>query len=432
MKRFFSKVRSFNYFKKLLIAIVFYDYAYDDKKPVRLSSSDLSHTKLFLRFLNLIVVFPISLLAWILLRTLSIRYKTSIYVLKTFRPGFASTYLCMMEPICRKLQHENKNRHIKILIDPGESVSNVLVNSYEPHFTLYLDDRKKFVRLIAYLIPKSGLEKIFINTSNKFLQSWLLPPSKNYANSENRVPSDLAKMGIKKDNFVLFSHPSINYYKLVVSSETLNKITDRFFDLSTYGLAISKINKSGLKVVRVGVRVDELPDTLKSLPIIDYAAQNRNEVSELWLYENCKFLLSAANGAFWFARRFDRPTLITNNYAIIYGYQSSLFVPMVIQNHKSGLLLTVSEMLDYWRNSNFLSKHFMNDNQLELLPNSSLSIANAVDELLNLDKEKLGNSPEDLELLERYKMILTSFNIPIVEKMTLPTFSFLREYSNLL
>jgi len=425
-------MRPLKYYKTLLTVVTFYDYAHDNRRPSSLFSSDLSRTKLFLRFLNLIIVFPVSLLAWILLRTLSIRYKVSIYVLKTFRPGFASTYLCMMEPLCRQLQHEGNTRHIKILVNPGESISGVLVNSYEPHFTMYLDDRKKLARLTAYLIPKSGLEKIFINTSDKFLPSWLYPPSKNYANTDNRVPSDLAKMGIEKDNFVLFSHPSINYYSSVYSSETLNKITDRFFELSTYDLAISKIAKSDLKVVRVGVRVDELPDTLKSLPIIDYAAQNRNEVSELWLYENCKFLLSAANGAFWFARRFDRPTLITNNYAILYGYQSSLFLPMVIQNHKSGALLTISEMLDYWRNPNFLSKHFMKVNQLELLPNSSLMIANAVDELLNLGREKFETTQEDLELMERYKMILKSFNVPIVEKMTLPTFSFLREYSNLL
>ncbi|MEI6096014.1 MAG: TIGR04372 family glycosyltransferase [Gammaproteobacteria bacterium] len=367
-----------------------------------------------------------------MLRILSIRYKVSIYVLKTFRPGFASTYLTMMEPLCRQLQHENNARHIKILVDPGESVSNVLVKSYEPHFTMYLDDQKRIARLIAYLIPKSGLEKKFINTSDKFLPSWLYPPSKNYANTDNRVPSDLAEMGIEKGNFVVFTHPSKNYYEDRFSSETLSKIADRFFDLSTYGIAINKIHTSNLKIVRVGLRVDELPANLRVLPIIDCAGQNRSEESELWLYENCKFLLSAANGGFWFARKFDRPTLLTNNYAIIYGYQSSFLVPMVIQNHKSGELLSISEMLDHWRNPNFLSHQYMNDKQLELLPNSSLTIANAVDELLNLGIEKFETTQEDLELMERYKMILKSFNIPIVERMTLPTYSFLREYSNLL
>jgi len=74
----------------------------------------------------------------------------------------------------------------------------------------------------------------------------------------------------------------------------------------------------------------------------------------------------------------------------------------------------------------------MRDRHLELIPNSALTIANAVAELLNLYEEKYKSTQEDLELMERYKGILTSFNIPIVDKMTLPTYSFLREYSNLL
>lgn len=425
-------MRSLNSYKKVLIAIIFYDYTYDDLRPQSLFHSNLSHARLLLRFVGVMSAIPLALLGWALLRILSIRYKVSIYVLKTFRPGLASTYLCMMEPLCRQLQHENNVRHIKILVDPGESISNVLVNSYEPHFTLYLDDRKKITRLIAYLLPKPGLEKKYINTSDKFLKSWLYLPSKNYASIHNRVPSDLAKIGIEKDNFVLFTHPSMRYYKNRFSSETLIKISDRFFDLSTYDLALNEIFRKNLNVIRVGLQVDELPATLRVLPIIDYTGQYRSEESELWLYENCKFLLSAANGGFWFARRFDRPTLVTNNYLVIYGYQPSFFLPMLIQNHKSGTLLSISEMLDQRKKPDFLSKQFMNDNHLELVPNSSLTIASAVVELLNLGEENHKTTYRDIELMERYKRILTSFNIPIVEKMTLPTHSFLREYSNLL
>ena len=426
-----SSVRTLHYYKVLLNVAIFYDYTYGTR-PKSLFSSDISSTKVFLRVSQLLCAFPLSILAWALLRVLSIRYKISIYVLKSFRPGFASTYLCMMEPLCRQLQHKNNVRHIKILVDPGESVSNVLVNSYEPHFTLYLDDRKKFVRLIAYLIPKLGLEKKFVNTSDKFLQSWLYPPSKNYANSENRIPSDLAKMGIEKDNFVLFTHSSMRYYKNKFCSETLSKISDRFLNLSTYDLALNEIFKNNLNVIRVGLQVDELPATLKVLPIIDYTGQYRSEESELWLYENCKFLLSAANGGFWFARRFDRPTLVTNNYIVIYGYQPSFFLPMVIQNHKSGKLLSISEMFELRTTTDFPSKQFMKDHHLEFLPNSPLTIANAVEEMLNLVTDNNIRKPEDLELIKRYNSILRSFNVPIVEKMTMPTISFLREYSHLL
>ena len=423
-------MRPLRYYKKLITTIIYYDYAYDSR-PSSLASSDLSITRLVFRFLKLMTIFPLSLLAWTLLRVLSIRYKVSIYVLKTFRPGFASTYLNMMEPLCRQLQHENNPRHIKILVEPGEAVSDVLVKSYEPHFTMYLDDRRKFTRLIAYLIPKSGLEKRILNTSDKYLQSWLHPPSKNYANLDNQVPSDLAEMGIEKENYVLFAHASENYYKNQLPAENLPDIKFRFNDLRAYRQALEKVIENNLLVVRVGRNVDELPGELKKIPFIDYTGEIRIEASELWLYQSCKLLISACSGAYWFARRFDRPSLLTNSYAWPLGYFSTLFTMMVMRSKEEGYLLSFAEMLELRHTPNFLSNQFMKDRHLEFIPNSPPSIANAVDDLFNLSNDKTVASREDIELMDRYKALLTKFNIPVVEKMTLPAISFLREHQNL-
>ena len=423
-------MQAINRYKKFLTTVTFYDYAYDTR-PLSLFSSDLSHTRLLFRFLKLIIAFPLSLLTWAILRTISVRYKISIYVLKTFRPGFASTYINMMEPLCRQLQHENNLRHIKIIIEPGAAVSDVLVKSYEPHFTLYLDDRRKFARLVAYLIPKSGLEKRFINTSNNFLPSWRYPPSKNHVNQGNQVPSDLTKIGIGKENYVLFVHGSRNYYQKVFTSTQVSEINYRFLDLTTYSQAIDIIIENNLRVVRVGMDVDELPDALK-LSITDYTGKLRNEVSELWLYENCKFLLSVCNGAFWFARRFDRPSIITDSYNLLAGNWSTLYTPMTIRNKESGVLLSFTEMLKLRTTPNFLTNQFMKDYNLELMPNSSLTIANAVEEMLNPFNDKNVPTRKDTQLMGRYKALLTEFNIPVAEKMSLPAISFLREYKNLL
>lgn len=338
----------------------------------------------------------------------------------------------MMEPLCRQLQHENDPGHIKILVDPGASISDVLVKSYEPHFSLYLDDRRKFVRLIAYLVPKSGLEKKFINTSDKYLASWLRPPSKNYANLTNQLPSDLGKIGIKKHNYVLFVHGSKHYYQNNLGSEHFSDIGHRFADLSTYKLALNNIIERDLKVVRVGIEVDELPADLKTLPIIDYTGEIRNAESELWLYANCKFLLSIANGGWWFARRFDRPTLVTHSYAIPVGYMCTRFITMNLKDSTNSRFLSFAEFFELRTQPNFLSKQFMQDHHLELSPNSPLTIANAVDDMFNLSNDKTVYTPENLELMNRYEALLSKFNMPIVENMTLPAISFLREYKHLL
>jgi len=415
-------------YKTLRIQIS-YDQTYVSNETLL---SSLNNTQIFFKSLKVILAYPISLLLWLVFRVLSIRYRVSIYILKTFRPGWGSTYLNMLEPLCRQLQQEDIGRHIKILVDPGESVSDTLVKSYEPHFTLYLDDRRKFARLIAYLIPKSGLEKKYLNTSDKYKPGWQCPPSKNYLDHGQMVPSDLANMDVNVGNFVLFAHASKNYYKDRVSKKVFLNIEHRFYDLSSYHLALDNIIRNNLRIIRVGTEVDELPISLKALSIIDYTGENRTEEGEFWLYENCKFLLSATSGAFWFARRFDRPTLLTNSYSWPNGYFSTLYTPMTLRNTVTSRLLTFAEMLEIRNELNFLENQFMSDRHLELIPNSATTIANAVEEILNVSNERKIATSEEIELMERYKAILTSYNIAIVEKMTLPTISFLKEYSYLL
>jgi putative glycosyltransferase (TIGR04372 family) len=246
------------------------------------------------------------------------------------------------------------------------------------------------------------------------------------------VPADLDEMGIKKDNFVLFSHASKNYYEARLSTTNFAQNSYRHYDLSSYEPAITKLIESNFKVIRVGVQVDELPNALKALPIIDYTGQVRTEIGELWLYENCKFLLSATSGAYWFARRFDRPTLLTNSYALPLGYFSTLYTPMTFRNVDTGKLLSLVDMFDLRKNSDYIESHFMRVNRLELVPNSASTILNSVNDVLDLSNEEIKKTSENLGLIKRYESILISFNVPIVEKMTMPALSFLKEYSYLL
>ena len=425
-------MRPFHYYKKLFVAIMLHDQNYDTR-PSSLSGSAIPPLKLILRFAQLITTFPLSLFAWTLLRVLSIRYQVSIYILKSFRPGWGSTYLNMMEPLCRQLQYENNPRHIKILVEPGEAVSKVLVKSYEPHFTFYLDDRKKYLRLIAYLIPKSGIEKKFILKSDKSINNWHQPPSKNFVNLENKLPTDLADFGIDRENFVLFTHASKKYYEKRPESGTVSSMQHRFNNLSTFNLAIEQIFENKLKVVRVGINVDELPPALKELSIIDYTGEIRKEEGELWLYENCKFLVSATSGAYWFTRRFDRPSILMNSYMFPLGFFSTYFTTMLLKNSKSDELWSFSKTISHRSDSDYLEKSFLSRHDVEFVPNSPRTILNAVKEMLKLDDPSSSNyQMDDKELIHRYKEILNKFQVPVVEEMTLPSISFLREFQHLL
>ena len=413
--------------------MLYYDYSYDSR-PSSLASSDLSLTRLVLRFLKLMTAFPLSLLAWMLLRVLSIRYKVSIYVLKTFRPGLTSTFVNMIEPLCRQLQHENNSHHIKILVEPGEAISDMFVKSYEPHFTMYLDDRRKFTRLIAYLIPKSGLEKKFVNTSNKHDKNWAFAPSINYFNRLKQIPNDLRDLGIRPQNFVLFAHPSRNYYQQRMTPQQMAEIEVRFLDLSFYKDALEKVTQQDFFIVRVGLDVDTFPNSLQSLKIIDYAGKTQFRSDQLWLYENCKFCISVSCGAFWLARRFNRPSILTDNYSYhgVFGYLSTLWTPRLVKNSNTGEILSFSKLLDAKNLSALGSTTGMKATQLTYIQNTPTTLVNAIDEMLALENGAMKYSASDIQLLDRYHKIFKPDNYFHLRGYVAPCISFLREHPFLL
>ncbi len=368
-------------------------------------------------------------MAWALLRTLSTRYKVSIYVLKSFRPGFTSTYVNMMEPLCRQLQNENNPRHFTILVEPGEAATKILVQSYEPHFTMYLDDRRKFVRQIAYLIPKSGLEKKMVTTSDKFDKNWATVPSTNYGNQLNQISNDLKNLGVRPQNFVLFAHPSAKYYRQRTTQSQSDELAVRFLDLSFYKDALEKVIEQNLLIVRVGLDVDPLPHSLQSLKIIDYTGESHFESDQLWLYENCKFCISVSCGAYWLARRFNRPSILTDNYTFhdMFGYLSTLWTPRLVQDTNTGEILSFSKLLNPNNLSALASTSKMRSRQLSYIQNSPSTLVNALDEMFALEDGVPKYSKNDLHLLDRYHKIYQSENYAHLRGYVAPCISFLRE-----
>lgn len=417
----------FIYYRKLLKKIVFYDL---HVVPKSYSTSDFTLINLIIRFSQLFAAIPVSLLAWMVLRIIFVHYKVSIYVLKSYRPSYASTYLGAIEPLCRKLQHDNLTRHIKILVQPGASVSIALDESYSPHFSMYLDDKRKFARLVAYLIPKQGIEKIHLDTSYRFDLGWFYPSSKNFVNQNKQVPLDLQELGIKVQNFALFVHPSLKYYLNRFDENVVESFPQCFIDLSTYKDVLLDLTNQDLKVIRLGTDVDELVGALKGISIIDYVGETRNELSELWLYENCKILISVANGAFHFARRFERPCIITDNYAVAVRIASS--VPMLIINNATGQLLSFAEMAQVNRQKNAYDRQIMMSQNLEYVQNSPETLKNAVSDVLNFSNNLKQYDDNDKKLVNRYLQICENYGVRVQEKFSPPPISFLKEFSYLL
>ena len=341
-------------------------------------------------------------------------------------------YLSLIEPVCRELQHINNPKHFTILINPGENISDVLRNSYEPHFSLYLDDRQRFVRLIAYLIPEKGIKKIYLTGKREFDSGWNYPPSKNYVNQGLKVPNDLKKFDIEVKNYALFVHGSSNYYQKRFPKSFVDSLIQTNIDLANYEQPLRALIKHGLRVVRVGTHVDDLPVSLKNLPIIDYAQSKRDEASELWLYENCKILISVANGAFWFARRFNNPTIITDSSNFVTRYFSTFYTPSLIKDTDTNQLLSFRQMQSFRNNHKLDGVEVIRTSGLQIVQNSPLTLTSAINETLDYANGLTHMNSADRELLFKYNNFCQEFGLVFNANTTRPTISFLREYSHLL
>lgn len=392
-------------------------------------SSKLSYAELIFRCFQIFLSPLISSLAWVVLRIISLQYKISIYILVPYRPGFASTYLAMMEPLCRELEHQKQAKHLKILINSGQEINQTLTDSYSPNFSIYLDDRRKFLRLLAYLIPGWGIDKKVITPNNKFNSSWEKPPSSLHSFERKYAPEDLRKLGINPQNFVLLAHPSIKYYQK--QEVPWDNVSFKFVNLGTYAVPLKSLLDQGVKILRIGADVDVLPSELNSTEIIDYSTTLRDEISELWLYQNCRFLISiGGNGAWWFAKRFNRPSICTDTYVFYHGYMTTKFVPKLIRNGTSDRFLTFSEMFQLRKNTDW--PEYMRKNNFNFVSNSVPSLGNAINELSTSLDHKFYVDESDRSLQREFSKISDFHGYKNIEGGSRISTSFLREYSHLL
>lgn len=415
-------------FFELLKNSVFYDV----EKSQGILPTNFTRSQSLFKWVLLFIAAPISITLWLVIRILLLKYRISIYVLPTFRPGVASMYLSTIEPLCRELQHLNDTTHFTILVNPAETISEVLVKSYEPNFSVYLDDRRKFARLVAYLIPQKGIEKIYLTGKREFDAGWNYRPSKNYANQVSLVPSDLQNLGLDFENYALFVHPSKNYFQKRYLQSFVDSMNRTHIDLSSYEQPLLALIKQGLQIVRVGTHVDDLPSSIKNLPIIDYTQFKRDESNELWLYENCKILISVANGAFWFARRFNRPTIICDSENFINRYFSTFYTPSLLKIVETDDYLSFRQMRQISANSRFSDTGAIHASKFQLIQNSPSTLTASINETLAFADGIAHMDSIDKKLLEKYGNFCQEFGLVYNQNTTRPTISFLREFSHLL
>jgi putative glycosyltransferase (TIGR04372 family) len=369
------------------------------------------------------VALPIAFLFWIVLVIANRFIPTRVYRLaRPQRPGFAAAYIEHLEPLCRGLQVEN-TKSFRIFLDAGAIINLALTEIYSSHFQLYLDDRRAFLRRVFYLIPGFGFRKENVPHSHYNL-NWELPATRNRrSRNATKIPNRLVEARLVSGNFVTVSHPSISYYKSRVPFE-LSEM-NRFIDLRSTRMALEYLMVLGHKIVRVGVDTDEIPEYLRDLPIIDLSGRMRDDEQDLWLFENCFFHWSmGGNGAWWFARKFDRPSLCTDSYAIAHGVRFSFYTFQSIWEQKRSKVLTLGEMLGLKGIIGRTSK--MSELKLRYVQNSPEQLLAAVTEVVSSLRNGTAVGRYDQSLLDKYdEIIINAGHPPRREIHTRPCLSFL-------
>ena len=407
-----------------LTRVLFYDQTLK-KGYVSLAS----FSKLFVlrRILVTLVAYPLSLVCWVFLVVLNRFTPVRIYRFqRPQRPGFASLYIEQLEPLCRELQ-DSGHKGFLIYIDASETTNLELLKLYATHFNLYLDDRVAFFRTIFSLIPRFGFSNTFVEHS-LYSTNWELAPATfSDIKREQNKSEIISQFDLEPFKFVILTSRSISYDKKF--KKTYSDL-NRYSDVSKAAEAIKLIHEKGLKTVRMGVDTDELPESLKQLPIIDLSGKFRTDLQDLWLAENCLFLWGINNNGAWhFAHKYNRPTLVTDSYKFASGFQHSLFTFQLIWNEVENRYLSLLEMALLRGVNGRVSE--MEKQGLRYVENSPSDLVSAVSEMLDCVDSKTDFTGADLAMLSEYRKALAKAGYrPILKNHSHPCISFLRENQN--
>ena len=405
--------------------VLFYDQTL---KKGYASLASFSNLFVLRRILVTLVAYPLSLVCWVFLVLLNLVTPVRIYRFKRpQRPGFASVYIEQLEPLCRELQATG-HKGFLIFIDASQTTNLELLKLYAAHFNLYLDDRVAFIRTIIALLPKFGFPNTFLNYSY-YDKIWLLPPAINLkTKGKIETPTIIDQLNLEPFKFVILAHRSVSYdirYHKSASSE-LNRSTD----VDKAKDALKLIHENGLKIVRMGVDTDELPDSLKHLPIIDLSGKFRSDAQDLWLSANCLFLWAINNVGTWhFAHKYNRPTLVTNSYKFPEGYQHTLFTFQLILDETKNRYLTLDELADLRGVIGRVSE--MEKRGLSYVENSTLDLVTAVSEMLSYVDSKTDHTSVELALLSGYSKALVKAGYPLrLKHHSQPSLTFIKSHES--
>lgn len=272
------------------------------------------------------------------------------------------------------------------------------------------------------------------------------PPTLQFnARDHARGKALIAQMGIPEDaEYVSFGIRESSYYRRAwlkqsqkrhyweaawengrrvtdpqeIQDEVPSEQQDKFFKnmmtaldvpLENYLPMAEELARSGIYVLRTGLRVDNPISADQHPRIIDYASQCRSDFGDFYLFSTSKFLVSGATGNNCISVACGRPYVFTDSYVAHMNIMNShpevpnIFIPRLYWLKPEKRLLTFSEMIDCCRR--YQHQNLCDEDGVEVIRNTPEEIVEVVDEMNRRVDGTWREAAEDDEFQERFRSL---------------------------
>lgn len=397
----------------------------------------IRHDGLFVFVLGAILTMAYSILGFVLSLVLCpLSFFRSIEIwLMPLGPDKASHFIVGVESHLRRTQLDNRKNLTTILVWPQKFPNEALATLYKRLVNVVGPEQKFFARILPFVIWKVDVRSYSVNEQSIAIQ--IIDndgkPSVEFSKDEIRTGKDLIFdiFGDENKSFILFGYTSPKYRALVDQSyHPTDDLVSAIPDPLNFVKMIGKMNGSGIGVVRQGLHLDETKELSRVGLVIPNYEKFASGFPDVWLAANCRFLVSACTGSWWFGFPFNKPAVITDVYTPVglRGLKSNLIIfqlpwNLKEQRHESFAWMSANPRWCY--DVEKVGFEYTNIN------NSPEQIIDVVDEQLARLNGTWVETDEDVELQQRFQRFVWGRD---ADPAYLPRVGakFLREHQHLL
>ena len=350
-------------------------------------------------------------------------------------PDKASHFIVGVESHLRRTQLDNRKKLTPILVWPQKFPNEALATLYKRIVYVVGPEQGLFAKILPFVIWKVAVRNYSVNTQSIAIQVIDNDgkPSVEFSKDEIQKGKELVFDIFGDDNksFVLFGYTSAKYRTLVdhryhPKDDLISAVPNPL----NFVKVIERLDGEGVGVVRQGLHLDESTELLRAGLLVPNYEKFASGFPDVWLAANCKFLLSACTGSWWFGLPFNKPAVITDVYTPIgmRGMKSNLVIFQLPWNLKENRYESFA-----WMSANPRWSYSFEKLGLEYIniKNSPEQIVDVVDEQLARLNGTWIATDEDGELQKRFHRLVWGKD---ADSAYLPRVGakFLREHQHLL